>query len=59
MADLKIRVFQGSDTAPETTVTVPGTVLWIACQLIPKRAAEALQEKAHRTGGDHQALREP
>ena len=45
MADLKIRVFKGSDTTPETTVTVPGSVLKIASRLIPKRAADALQEK--------------
>jgi len=45
MADLKIRVFKGSDTTPETTVTVPGSVLKIASKLIPRRAAEALQER--------------
>ncbi|MGD2063139.1 MAG: hypothetical protein PVF51_06100 [Nitrospirota bacterium] len=45
MADLKIRVFKGSESVPETTVTVPGSVLKIASRLIPKRAAEALQDK--------------
>jgi hypothetical protein len=45
MPDLKIRVFKGGGSAPETTVTVPGTVLKIASKLIPRRAAEALQEK--------------
>jgi hypothetical protein len=45
MADLKIRVFKGRESEPETTVTVPGGVLKIASKLIPKRAAEALQER--------------
>ena len=45
MADLKIRVFKGSDTTPETTVTVPGSVLKIASKLVPRRAREALQER--------------
>jgi len=44
MADLKIRVFKGRDATPETTVTVPGSVLKIASKLIPRRAREALQE---------------
>jgi hypothetical protein len=45
MPDLKIRVFKGSGSEPETTVTVPGGVLKIASKLIPKRATDALQEK--------------
>ena len=45
MADLKIRVFKGSDSAPQTTVTIPGGVLKIASKLIPKQAMNALQEK--------------
>ena len=45
MADLKIRWFRGREVAPETTVTVPGSVLKIASKLIPKRAVDALQEK--------------
>jgi hypothetical protein len=45
MADLKIRVFKGRESVPETTVTVPGSVLKIASKLIPKRAAESLQDK--------------
>ena len=45
MADLKIRVFKDGDSAPETTVTIPGGVLKIASKLIPKQAAVALQEK--------------
>ena len=45
MADLKIRVFKGDASSPETTVTVPGGVLKIASRLIPKRATDALQER--------------
>ena len=45
MADLKIRVFKGSETEPETTVTIPGGVLKIASKLVPQQAATALQEK--------------
>jgi hypothetical protein len=45
MADLKIRMLKGRGSAPETTVTVPGTVLKIASKLVPKRAVEALQER--------------
>jgi len=45
VADLKIRVFKGGDSEPETTVTIPGSVLKIASRLVPKQAANALQEK--------------
>ena len=45
MADLKIRIFKGGATDPETTVTIPGGVLKVASKLIPKQAAAALQEK--------------
>jgi len=45
MADLKIRIFKGSDSTPKTTVKVPGGVLKIASRLIPKQAMNALQEK--------------
>jgi hypothetical protein len=45
VADLKIRVFKGGDSEPETTVTIPGSVLKIASRLVPKHAANALQEK--------------
>jgi hypothetical protein len=43
MADLKIRVFKGRETEPETTVTIAGSVLKIASNLIPRQALEALQ----------------
>ena len=45
MANLKIRVFKSGESAPSTTVTVPGGVLKIASKLIPKQAAATLQEK--------------
>jgi len=45
MSNLKIRVFKNSDTDPETTITIPIKVLKVASSLIPKRAAEALQQK--------------
>jgi hypothetical protein len=45
MADLKIRMFKGGDSTPETTVTIPGGVLKIASKLIPKQATDALKEK--------------
>ncbi len=45
MADLKIRVFKGSESEPATTVTIPGGVLKIASKLIPKQATDALQGK--------------
>ena len=45
MADLKIRVFKGDEAEPDVTVTIPGGVLKVASKLIPKRAAEALQDK--------------
>jgi hypothetical protein len=43
VADVKIRVFRGRESTPETTVTVPGSVLNIASKLIPRRVVEALQ----------------
>ena len=45
MADLKIRVFKGGNSNPETTITIPGGILKIASRLIPKQAATALLEK--------------
>jgi len=45
MADLKIRVFKGGESSPETTVTILGGALKIASKLIPKQTAVALQEK--------------
>jgi hypothetical protein len=45
MADLKVRVFKGSDTQPATTVTIPGGVLKIARNLVPQRALAALRDQ--------------
>ncbi len=45
MADVKIRVFKGDEAQPETTVTIPGSVITVASKLIPKKAAAALQDK--------------
>ncbi len=43
MADVKIRVFKHGESQPDTTVTIPGSVLNVASKLIPKRAVVALQ----------------
>lgn len=45
MADLKIKIFKNNESNPETTITIPGTVLQVASKLIPKHATVALQEK--------------
>lgn len=45
MADLKIRIYKAGAEKPKTTVTIPGSVMNIASRLIPRRAADALQEK--------------
>jgi len=45
MSDLKIRVFKGGGSDPDTTVTIPGGVLKVASRLMPRKAREALQEK--------------
>ena len=45
MADLKIRVYKGGVDEPETTVTIPGSVLQLARRLIPKKALQSLQQE--------------
>ncbi len=45
MADLKIRVFKIGDAQPQTTVTIPGGILKLAANLIPKPATAALRDK--------------
>jgi len=45
MSDLKIRVYKGGADNPATTVTIPGTILRIASNLVPKRAVAALQDE--------------
>ncbi len=43
-AGLKIRIFKGGETEPETTITIPLAILRFATKLMPKQAASALQE---------------
>ena len=43
MANLKIRVFHGEE--PEATITIPDSALKVAQKLIPRKAAEAMQDK--------------
>jgi len=43
-AGLKIRIFKGAETEPETTITIPVAILRFATKLIPKQVASALQE---------------
>ena len=45
MANLKIRVYKSGNADPETTFTIPGKVVKVASKLIPRQAANALQEK--------------
>jgi hypothetical protein len=45
MASLKIRVFKGNDSSPNTTFTIPLGVLKVASKMIPKKAAAALEDK--------------
>jgi hypothetical protein len=45
MSDLKIRMFKTGETMPETTVSIPGSILKVASRLIPKQAADALRGK--------------
>jgi hypothetical protein len=43
MTDVKIRVYRGNDQHLATTVTIPGGILRIASNLIPRRAISALR----------------
>jgi hypothetical protein len=45
MTDVKIRVYKGGESAPETTVTIPGKMIDVASRLIPKRASAALRDE--------------
>ena len=45
MADLKIRVYKGGADEPDTTVTIPGSVLQLARRLIPKNTLQSLQQE--------------
>ena len=41
---LRIRVFKGGETEPETTITIPVAILRFASKVMPKQVASALQE---------------
>lgn len=45
MSDVKIRVFRGNDRHLATTVTIPGGILKIAANLVPRRALEAMRNE--------------
>ena len=45
MTDLKVRIFKEDKERPATTVTIPGGILKIAFNLIPRRATAALKEE--------------
>ncbi len=59
MADLKIRIFKGCESNPETTVTIPGGLLKFASKLIPKQAAIAFQERGIDTNEIVKLLENP
>ena len=48
LADLKIRVCKAEQAKPETVVTIPLTVVWVATNLLPENPRGALKE-----GGRH------
>lgn len=48
LADLKIRVCGTEQANPETVVTIPLTVVWVATNLLPEKPKVALKE-----GGRH------
>lgn len=45
MRSLKIRVFKGGESNPETTCTIPAAVLQVAFRLVPRQAMSALRQK--------------
>lgn len=45
MSQMKIRVFRGDDGHPASTVTIPGGILKIAANLLPRRALEGLRNE--------------
>jgi len=45
MSQLKIRVYRGDDSHLASTVTIPGGILKIAANLLPRRAIEALRSE--------------
>ena len=45
MANLKIRTYKENEADPDTTISIPVSILGYAKKVIPKHAAQALQEK--------------
>lgn len=45
MVSLRIRVFKGGKSSPETTVSIPVAMLRLASRLLPRQTAGALREK--------------
>ena len=45
MANLKIRTYKDNETDPDTTISIPISILRYAKKVIPKHATIALQEK--------------
>ena len=45
MSDVKIRVYRGADQHLASTVTIPGGILRIARNRMPRRAVEALHDE--------------
>jgi hypothetical protein len=45
MRSLKIKVFKGNESNPETTCTIPTAILQVAFKLVPRQAMAALREK--------------
>ena len=44
MRSLKIKVFKGNESSPETTCTIPTAILQVAFKLVPRQAMAALRE---------------
>ena len=44
MKGLKIRIFKGGETEPETTITIPLAIIRFATRLMPKQAVSAVEE---------------
>lgn len=45
MVSLRIRVFKGGESSPETTVSIPVAMLRFSARLLPRQTAGALREK--------------
>jgi len=44
MLKLKIRIFKNNDPKPDTTMTVPLTVIKVASKLVPRKALKFLDD---------------